>query len=56
MEDIGSIRDAGAIAVLRSGSGGLTATGDQIWSRTQPLINEVAQQGDRSGSGLPTYH
>jgi hypothetical protein len=43
---------AGAVNVLYGSGGGLTATGNQVWSQDSPGIAEQAEDGDRLGSAL----
>ncbi len=48
-----SVRDQGAVNVLYgSASGGLTATGNQLWSRDDPNVSGTGGPGDRFGSTL----
>jgi hypothetical protein len=51
-EDIGTIRNAGAVAVLYGGRRGLSAAGNQFWSQNSPGIQDVAEAGDGFGSAL----
>jgi hypothetical protein len=51
--EVRSIRDAGAVLVLRSGDGGVSAANERFWHQDSPDILEVAQPGDRFSSWLP---
>ncbi|HTH23048.1 MAG TPA: FG-GAP repeat protein [Nitrososphaeraceae archaeon] len=56
-EDIGSMKDAGAVQVLYGSSSGLSATSpiaDQFWTQDSTNVNDVAEQGDAFGSFLST--
>jgi hypothetical protein len=51
-EDVGALNSAGAVHVLYSaGSGGLSATGDQVWTQNN-LSGTNAETGDRLGTAL----
>ena len=52
-EDLGSVSNAGAVAVLRGSGDRVTAAGNQFWSQESSGIAEGAQQGDHFGSALP---
>src|SRR6185436_4404511 len=56
-EDVGSMKDAGAVQVLYGSSSGLSATSpiaDQFWTQDSTNVNDVAEQGDAFGSFLST--
>lgn len=50
-EDLGSIGNAGAVAVMDGGSNKLTAN-DQLWHRDVAGVNGTAAAGDRFGASL----
>lgn len=49
-EDIGTVRDAGAVNVIYGSPKGLTARGDQFWSQKSPGVPGKVERGDRFGS------
>ena len=51
-EDIGSVRDAGAVNVIYGAAGGLTSANDDMWHQNKSGINGVVEAGDRFGSAL----
>jgi hypothetical protein len=51
-EDIGRVMDAGAVNVLYSSAGGLTAAGNQVWSQDSPGVAGIAETQDFLGSAL----
>lgn len=52
-EDLGSIRDAGAVNVIYGGpTSGLHSLGDQLWHQNSKGIGGVAEAGDLFGSSL----
>ena len=51
-EDIGSIRNAGAVNVIYGRTGGLTNVGDQWLHQNSPGINGVSETGDSFGAAL----
>ena len=51
-EDLGSIRDAGAVTVIYGSPGGLIAAGNQTWHQDSPGIEDHAEGDDRFGSSL----
>jgi hypothetical protein len=51
-EDVESVGDAGAVAVIYGSPGRLTATGDQLWHQNRPGITGGAESSDRLGSSL----
>ena len=51
-ENVGPLIDAGAVAMLRGASGGLTATGDQYWTQGEPGVRGLEEAGDLFGSSL----
>jgi hypothetical protein len=55
-EDIGTLRDTGAVNVIYGSSGGLSSTAkpSQIWTQNSPDIEGGAELTDRFGSKLAT--
>jgi hypothetical protein len=51
-EDIGSTWDAGAVNVLYGASGGLSASGNQIWDQNSGSIRGEAEMNDHFGASL----
>ena len=51
-EDIGLIRDAGAVNVIYGSATGLTNVNDDLWHQNSPGIRGASQTGDRFGSAL----
>ena len=51
-EDIGAIPKAGAVNVLYGSDGGLTASGDQLWSQDSSRIFDDAESSDLFGLAL----
>ena len=51
-EDVGGVMDAGAVNVLYSSGGGLTAAGNQVWSQDSPGVAGIAETQDFLGSAL----
>ena len=51
-EDVGVIVDAGSLAVLYGGIGGLHADGNQLWTQGVSGLLDAAETGDRYGRGL----
>ena len=51
-EDIGIIRDAGAVNVIYGSATGLTSVGDDIWHQNSGGILGVSEAGDSFGSAL----
>jgi hypothetical protein len=51
-ENIGTIRHAGAAAVLYGGRRGLSAAGNQFWSQGSNGVEDMAEVGDGFGSAL----
>jgi hypothetical protein len=51
-EDLGSIRNAGAVHILYGSSEGLTATGSQFWHQDSPFIADRAEADDLFGWSL----
>jgi hypothetical protein len=51
-EDVGTIRNAGAVNVIYGAAAGLTTVGDDIWDQNSPGINGVAESGDSFGAAL----
>ena len=52
LEDIGSTENAGAVHVLYGSDGGLTASGDQLWSQDSSRIFDDAGSSDFFGLAL----
>jgi len=50
--DVGGHKDAGAVHVLYGSSGGLSASGSQLWTQDSAGIQNVAEAGDRFGSSV----
>jgi FG-GAP repeat len=48
-EDVGLIRNAGAVNVLYGSALGLTATGNQLWAQSSPGIKDRAERWDLFG-------
>jgi hypothetical protein len=48
-EDVGSISNAGRVAVLYATSAGFRADGNQLWDQNQPGVSNDAESGDRFG-------
>ena len=56
-EDLGSIKDAGAVEVLYGSPSGLSTTsltGHQLWTQDSINVDDVAEEGDVFGSSLST--
>jgi hypothetical protein len=51
-EDIESISNAGAVAVLYGGASGFAATDNQFWSQNSPSVANTAESGDRMGESV----
>ena len=51
-EDINGDDDAGAVSIIFGTSGGLSATGDQLWHQDTTGIKDSTQGGDRFGYSL----
>ncbi len=52
LEDISTLRDAGAVNVLYGSAAGLSATGNQLWHQDSPGIQGGAEEFDWFGSHL----
>jgi hypothetical protein len=52
LEDVGGVRDAGAVNVLHGSRAGLTARSDQYWTAASPSIEGDPHQLDRFGAAL----
>jgi hypothetical protein len=48
-EDVGTVRDAGSVAVIYGTAAGLTATGNQFWNQDSPNIKDQAETHDLFG-------
>ncbi|HWP66992.1 MAG TPA: hypothetical protein VNO26_13915 [Candidatus Limnocylindria bacterium] len=44
--------DAGATRILYGRPSGLAAAGSQLWDQTDPMVDDLAEAGDRFGSAL----
>ncbi len=51
-EDIGAVANAGAVHAIYGFSGGLSATGDQVWHQDRPGIADACEAGDGFGYAL----
>jgi hypothetical protein len=51
-EDLGAIRDAGAVLVLAGTAGGLTSAGGQFWTQDSSGIIDATENGDGFGYAL----
>ena len=51
-EDVSAVMDAGAVNVLYSSAGGLTAAGNQVWSQASPGVAGTAETQDFLGNAL----
>ncbi|MFF9035728.1 esterase [Streptomyces sp. NPDC014892] len=49
-EDIGAVRDAGAVWVLRGSASGLTTTGARSWDQNSVNVPGAAEKGDKWGA------
>jgi hypothetical protein len=49
-EDIGSVKDAGAVWVLRGSASGLTASGAKSWDQNSANVPGAAEKGDKWGA------
>jgi hypothetical protein len=49
LEDVGTVRDAGAVSVLQGAAGGLTASGGQLFTQNSPGVPGTAEIGDSFG-------
>src|SRR5256885_154011 len=52
IERVGGVNNAGAVNVLYGGAGGLSATGNQLWSQDSPAVLDAAEAHDGFGSVL----
>ena len=52
LEDVGAVRDAGAVNVLYGSRAGLGEDGDQVWTENTPGIRGAAAPRDRFGAAL----
>ncbi len=48
-ESIGTLA-AGGLNLIYGAAGGLTSTGNQLWSQDSPNVQETAEAGDQFGS------
>lgn len=53
-EDVGTAVDAGAVQVLPGASGGVTLTGQQLWTQSSTGIFSDPESGDLFGAALAT--
>ena len=51
-EGVGSSAGAGAVNVIYGSGGGLTATGNQLWTQNSPGVLEASEGGDSFGSSV----
>ena len=51
-ESVGTVAGAGALNVLYGSAGGLTSTGNQLWSQDTPNILDQAEAGDQFGAAM----
>ncbi|MCB9377587.1 MAG: FG-GAP repeat protein [Holophagales bacterium] len=51
-EGIGAVDSAGAVQILRGSSGGITATGNQLWAQDSPGVFGEPESGDWFGWAL----
>ncbi|MFF7842601.1 FG-GAP-like repeat-containing protein [Streptomyces ossamyceticus] len=51
-EDIGSVRDAGSVVLLKGGPSGLTGTGAQAFDQSDTGVPGVSEAGDRFGGAV----
>ena len=51
-EDVGTISNAGSVNALYGGSGGISATGDQLWHQDSSSIDDTAEANDEFGYHL----
>lgn len=51
-EDIGSIKDAGSIVLLKGGASGLTGTGAQAFDQSDPGVPGASEAGDTFGASV----
>ena len=51
-DSVGSSAGAGAVNVIYGSGGGLTATGNQLWTQDSPGVLEAAEGGDSFGSAV----
>ena len=51
-EDVGTVRDAGTVTVLRGSATGLTTSGALALDQNLPWVPGTAERGDQFGSGL----
>ena len=49
-EDIGTVKDAGAVWVLRGSAAGLTSTGARSWDQNSADVPGAAEKGDKWGA------
>ncbi|MFM9455302.1 esterase [Streptomyces europaeiscabiei] len=49
-EDIGTVKDAGAVWVLRGSASGLTSTGARSWDQNSANVPGAAEKGDKWGA------
>ena len=56
LENVGTVRDAGAVNVLYGSAAGLQATSpdDQFWNQDSPGVKDTAEGGDQFGYSLGT--
>src|SRR3954451_20784546 len=52
IEKVNGVNSAGAVSVIYGGPGGLSATGNQLWSQDSPGVLDAAEPNDSFGSVL----
>lgn len=55
-EGVGGLPAAGAVHVLRGGTSGLSAVGDQLWTQGSPGVPGALESHDNFGASLSTGH
>ncbi|TAH36375.1 MAG: hypothetical protein EYC70_11270 [Planctomycetota bacterium] len=52
LEDVDGVLAAGSVSVLRGSNGGLTATGNQLWTQNSAGVEDSNEMSDTFGSAL----
>ncbi len=52
LESVGAAGGAGALNMLYGSGGGLTSTGNQLWSQDTPNVLDQAETGDQFGAAM----
>ena len=55
LENVGSIRDAGAVTVSYGGPSGLSADGSQTWTQDSPGVVGASETGDQFGYSTTSF-